>query len=156
METMWKMRSSSSELTKLKWSLTMIGSRQRALKALGPSWESAVSGKGWTWFDFSTTPYRHDSLPLASQTCVVECLDLVRAQDDGEYQLGREVRYAFGHIEISPMMPASLKDFETVFPTLVKDIKEHCEKYKLPDQALTWFEKVWLQPMLSQNADDID
>ncbi|KAK3047833.1 Farnesyl pyrophosphate synthetase [Extremus antarcticus] len=38
-------------------------------------------------------------------------------------------------------MPASLKDFETVFPTLVKDIKEHCEKYKLPDQALTWFEK---------------
>lgn len=53
-------------------------------------------------------------------------------------------------------MPASLKDFETVFPTLVKDIKEHCEKYKLPDQALTWFEKVRFQPMLSQIADDID
>ena len=39
-------------------------------------------------------------------------------------------------------MPTTLKEFETVFPTLVKDLKEHCQKYKLPDQALDWFEKV--------------
>ena len=39
-------------------------------------------------------------------------------------------------------MPTTLKEFETVFPTLVEDMKEHCKKYKLPDQALTWFEKV--------------
>ncbi|EME43289.1 hypothetical protein DOTSEDRAFT_72634 [Dothistroma septosporum NZE10] len=38
-------------------------------------------------------------------------------------------------------MPATLKDFETVFPKLVEDLKEHCEKYKLPQQALTWFER---------------
>ncbi|KAK3704611.1 Farnesyl pyrophosphate synthetase [Vermiconidia calcicola] len=38
-------------------------------------------------------------------------------------------------------MPTTLKEFETVFPKLVKDLKEHCEKYKLPDQALNWFEQ---------------
>ena len=41
-------------------------------------------------------------------------------------------------------MPTTLKEFETVFPTLVKDLKEHCEKYKLPGQALNWFEQVGL------------
>jgi farnesyl diphosphate synthase len=39
-------------------------------------------------------------------------------------------------------MPTTLKEFESVFPTLVNDMKEHCQKYKLPEQALTWFEKV--------------
>jgi len=39
-------------------------------------------------------------------------------------------------------MPATLKEFETVFPRLVEDLKQHCAKYKLPEQALTWFEKV--------------
>ncbi|WPH03837.1 ERG20 farnesyl diphosphate synthase [Acrodontium crateriforme] len=37
-------------------------------------------------------------------------------------------------------MPATLKEFETVFPKLVEDLKEHCEQYKLPQQALKWFE----------------
>jgi len=36
----------------------------------------------------------------------------------------------------------SRQQFEAVFPRLVDDIKEHCVKYKLPDQALQWFEKV--------------
>ena len=39
-------------------------------------------------------------------------------------------------------MPTTLKEFETVFPTLVEDLKEHCKKYKLPEQALSWFEQV--------------
>jgi len=38
-------------------------------------------------------------------------------------------------------MPATLKQFESVWPQLVKDIEAHCEKYKLPEQALTWFNK---------------
>nr|OQO27682.1 Farnesyl pyrophosphate synthase [Rachicladosporium sp. CCFEE 5018] len=38
-------------------------------------------------------------------------------------------------------MPATLKDFEAVFPKLVEDLKQHCEHYKLPTQALDWFEK---------------
>ncbi|GAB7360609.1 hypothetical protein MBLNU230_g0489t1 [Neophaeotheca triangularis] len=38
-------------------------------------------------------------------------------------------------------MSTSLKDFESVFPKLVADLKEHCQKYKLPDQALNWFEQ---------------
>lgn len=39
-------------------------------------------------------------------------------------------------------MPTTLKEFETVFPKLVEDLKEHCQKYKLPEQALKWFEQV--------------
>lgn len=39
-------------------------------------------------------------------------------------------------------MPATLKEFESVFPKLVEDLKQECIKYKLPEQALTWFEKV--------------
>jgi farnesyl diphosphate synthase len=50
-------------------------------------------------------------------------------------------------------MPATLKQFESVWPQLVKDIEAHCEKYKLPEQALTWFNKVCDQfscgPLLS-------
>lgn len=42
-------------------------------------------------------------------------------------------------------MPTTLKEFESVFPTLVKDMKEHCQKYKLPEQALKWFEHVGTQ-----------
>ncbi|EMF11868.1 polyprenyl_synt-domain-containing protein [Sphaerulina musiva SO2202] len=38
-------------------------------------------------------------------------------------------------------MPATLKEFESVFPKLVEDLKQECIKYKLPEQALTWFEK---------------
>lgn len=46
-------------------------------------------------------------------------------------------------------MSTSLKDFESVFPKLVADLKEHCQKYKLPDQALNWFEQV--RPMPSRS-----
>ena len=53
-------------------------------------------------------------------------------------------------------MPTTLKEFETVFPTLVKDLKEHCEKYKLPDQALNWFEKVRDPHMVGVYATSID
>jgi len=51
-------------------------------------------------------------------------------------------------------MPVSRQQFEAVFPRLVDDIKEHCVKYKLPEQALQWFEKVHChltaQPQRSQ------
>lgn len=39
-------------------------------------------------------------------------------------------------------MPTILKDFEAVFPRLREDLKEHCTHYKLPEQALKWFEQV--------------
>lgn len=39
-------------------------------------------------------------------------------------------------------MPTTLKDFESVFPRLVDDLTEHCDGYKLPKNALTWFQKV--------------
>lgn len=39
-------------------------------------------------------------------------------------------------------MPVTLKEFESVWPQLVEDIKAECGAYKLPDQALQWFEQV--------------
>ena len=38
-------------------------------------------------------------------------------------------------------MPVTRQQFESVFPRLVADLKEHCQAYKLPAQALQWFEK---------------
>ncbi|KAF1346089.1 ERG20 farnesyl diphosphate synthase [Delphinella strobiligena] len=38
-------------------------------------------------------------------------------------------------------MPTTLKEFESVWPQLVEDVSEHCRRYKLPEQALTWFQK---------------
>ncbi|KAK5735344.1 Farnesyl pyrophosphate synthetase [Elasticomyces elasticus] len=38
-------------------------------------------------------------------------------------------------------MPVSRQDFESVFPTLVADLKNHSTKYNLPSQALQWFDK---------------
>lgn len=43
-------------------------------------------------------------------------------------------------------MPTTLKEFEAVFPKLVADLKQHCEQYKLPTQALKWFEEVGNAP----------
>lgn len=43
-------------------------------------------------------------------------------------------------------MPTTLKEFEGVFPKLVADLKQHCEQYKLPTQALKWFEEVCHAP----------
>jgi len=43
-------------------------------------------------------------------------------------------------------MPTTLKEFEAVFPKLVADLKQHCEQYKLPTQALKWFEEVCNAP----------
>lgn len=43
-------------------------------------------------------------------------------------------------------MPTTLKEFEGVFPKLVADLKQHCEQYKLPTQALKWFEEVCCAP----------
>lgn len=48
-------------------------------------------------------------------------------------------------------MPTTLKEFETVFPKLVEDLKAHCEHYKLPTQALEWFEKVSATPTTQCN-----
>jgi hypothetical protein len=38
--------------------------------------------------------------------------------------------------------------FEAVFPSLVEDLLNHAKKYNLPDNALQWFEKVPLLPLL--------
>ncbi|KAK3679736.1 Farnesyl pyrophosphate synthetase [Recurvomyces mirabilis] len=38
-------------------------------------------------------------------------------------------------------MPVSRQEFEAVFPKLVDDLKEHAAKYKLPYQAMQWFDK---------------
>ncbi|KAI9731930.1 MAG: Farnesyl pyrophosphate synthetase [Cirrosporium novae-zelandiae] len=38
-------------------------------------------------------------------------------------------------------MPATLKEFESVFPTLVEDLKSHANSYGLPKNASEWYEK---------------
>lgn len=53
-------------------------------------------------------------------------------------------------------MPVGRQDFEAVFPRLVVDLKEHCEKYKLPKQALDWFDKVRLRLQHSRRHPSID
>lgn len=39
-------------------------------------------------------------------------------------------------------MPTTLKEFESVFPKLVEDLKNHCKESNLPTQALDWIEQV--------------
>ena len=36
----------------------------------------------------------------------------------------------------------SRSDFEAFFPTLVKDLSEHVQQYKLPPNALEWLQNV--------------
>ena len=36
----------------------------------------------------------------------------------------------------------SRADFESVFPSLVEDLREAAAKYKLPQNAMEWFVKV--------------
>lgn len=35
-----------------------------------------------------------------------------------------------------------LKEFETVFPGLVKDLEENAKQYKIPEEALKWYSDV--------------
>jgi len=34
------------------------------------------------------------------------------------------------------------KDFEAVFPSLVEDLMQRCKQYKMPKDALDWFQNV--------------
>ena len=40
----------------------------------------------------------------------------------------------------------TLKEFESVFPKLVDDLLEHAKKYNLPEQFVTWYKAVSLNP----------
>lgn len=40
--------------------------------------------------------------------------------------------------------PTSRADFESVFPSLTQDLVDHAKKYNMPENALAWFEKVFL------------
>jgi farnesyl diphosphate synthase len=36
----------------------------------------------------------------------------------------------------------TLQEFEAVFPTLVQDLLDHCDKFGLPQMAKDWFKAV--------------
>ena len=36
-----------------------------------------------------------------------------------------------------------LKDFEAVFPKLVKDLEDNAKQYKIPEDALKWYSNVF-------------
>lgn len=38
--------------------------------------------------------------------------------------------------------PTTLQEFESVWPRIVADLKDHCKQYNLPQQSLDWFTKV--------------
>ncbi|MCJ1401463.1 Farnesyl pyrophosphate synthetase [Xylographa trunciseda] len=38
-------------------------------------------------------------------------------------------------------MPYTLKEFESVWPSLVEDLTQHAQQYKLPQAALEWYQK---------------
>lgn len=39
-------------------------------------------------------------------------------------------------------MPTTLKEFEAVFPSLAEDLSQHATTFKLPENALKWFQEV--------------
>lgn len=49
-------------------------------------------------------------------------------------------------------MPARTNraDFESVFPSLVKDLSDHAVQYGLPSVAREWFEKVCISKIFLQ------
>lgn len=47
-------------------------------------------------------------------------------------------------------MPTTLKEFESVWPRIVADLQEHAKQYKLPQQSLDWFTKVYLHHVLQR------
>lgn len=49
-----------------------------------------------------------------------------------------------GEVPASTTVSSSnkLKDFEAVFPKLVKDLEEHAKQYNIPEEALKWYSNV--------------
>ena len=48
------------------------------------------------------------------------------------------------------MSPSNkLKDFEAVFPKLVKDLEEHAKQYNIPEEALKWYSDVCFHALSS-------
>jgi hypothetical protein len=45
-------------------------------------------------------------------------------------------------LEAAMATKATRAEFLDVYPSLVEDLLGECRKYNLPDNALTWFEKV--------------
>lgn len=48
--------------------------------------------------------------------------------------------------------PADRKQFEAVFPTLIKDLSDHVGQYGLPNNSLQWFQKVPLCDIVFDNS----
>lgn len=44
-------------------------------------------------------------------------------------------------------MPTTLKEFEAVFPSLVEDLSQHAISFKLPGNALKWYQEVGLSSL---------
>ena len=88
---------------------------------------------------FLTTP-----LPTIGSRCLYRSIHRLHLPHCARVHLHRSV--SFARVETPrpaiTRMPTTLKEFETVFPKLVEDVKEHCKSYKLPDQALKWYEQV--------------
>lgn len=49
-----------------------------------------------------------------------------------------------GEVPIPTTMSSSnkLKDFEAVFPKLLKDLEENAKQYNIPEEALRWYSDV--------------
>lgn len=70
-------------------------------------------------------------------------IPLSRTRTSSGYFQHRTFSSSYCHrLDPRAAMPTTLKEFESVFPQLVADLSDHCKHYKLPDQALTWFQEV--------------
>jgi hypothetical protein len=57
-------------------------------------------------------------------------------------QLNSTVRREIATVQPSMATKTSRPDFESIFPSLVEDLKEAAGRYKLPQNAMDWFVKV--------------
>lgn len=52
------------------------------------------------------------------------------------------------------MGKTTLKEFEAVFPQLMQDVTQECQKSQLPQQALTWFQNVRVWSLFACKSDN--
>ena len=74
--------------------------------------------------------------------CILQAIDpcgasLLATSHDLQQTISSEVPIS------TTMAPSNkLKDFETVFPKLVKDLEENANQYNVPEEALKWYSDV--------------
>ena len=77
-----------------------------------------------------------------SQISITINLGLQQVANRRRSQNSTQRRVDMSNLTNGPVKPTTRAEFESVFPSLIDDLGQHCKQYNSPQNALQWFQDV--------------